>query len=106
MIYQKESLANISFPLGGIGTGCIGLLGNGELSDFEIENRPQKNMRNGYTHFAVRATKGTGSVLRVLQGDTNENYMGRSRRGATRSEERRVGKECVCQCRSRWSPYH
>ena len=23
-----------------------------------------------------------------------------------RSEERRVGKECVCQCRSRWSPYH
>ena len=24
----------------------------------------------------------------------------------TRSEERRVGKECVCQCRSRWSPYH
>ena len=25
---------------------------------------------------------------------------------ASRSEERRVGKECVCQCRSRWSPYH
>src|SRR3546814_11614693 len=29
--------------------------------------------------------------------------------GATttrRSEERRVGKECVSTCRSRWSPYH
>src|SRR3546814_2747075 len=24
----------------------------------------------------------------------------------TRSEERRVGKECVSTCRSRWSPYH
>src|SRR3546814_2061081 len=23
-----------------------------------------------------------------------------------RSEERRVGKECVRKCRSRWSPYH
>ena len=25
---------------------------------------------------------------------------------AIRSEERRVGKECVQPCRSRWSPYH
>ena len=24
----------------------------------------------------------------------------------TRSEERRVGKECASMCRSRWSPYH
>jgi hypothetical protein len=23
-----------------------------------------------------------------------------------RSEERRVGKECKAECRSRWSPYH
>src|SRR3546814_2334232 len=27
-------------------------------------------------------------------------------RGGDRSEERRVGKECVNTCRSRWSPYH
>src|SRR3546814_15060764 len=27
-------------------------------------------------------------------------------RYACRSEERRVGKECVSTCRSRWSPYH
>src|SRR3546814_15547497 len=26
--------------------------------------------------------------------------------GTDRSEERRVGKECVSTCRSRWSPYH
>ena len=25
---------------------------------------------------------------------------------AMRSEERRVGKECLRLCRSRWSPYH
>src|SRR3546814_20883689 len=27
-------------------------------------------------------------------------------RPLVRSEERRVGKECVSTCRSRWSPYH
>ena len=27
-------------------------------------------------------------------------------RMAKRSEERRVGKECLHACRSRWSPYH
>src|SRR3546814_1238450 len=29
-----------------------------------------------------------------------------ARRALPRSEERRVGKECVSTCRSRWSPYH
>ena len=29
-----------------------------------------------------------------------------SRGNPERSEERRVGKECVFLCRSRWSPYH
>src|SRR3546814_6586371 len=32
-----------------------------------------------------------------------EAYYGEN---AERSEERRVGKECVSTCRSRWSPYH
>src|SRR3546814_5785759 len=34
--------------------------------------------------------------------------IGRSRLvvDPVRSEERRVGKECVSTCRSRWSPYH
>src|SRR3546814_13721802 len=31
-------------------------------------------------------------------------YFGRNL--PDRSEERRVGKECVSTCRSRWSPYH
>src|SRR3546814_19750576 len=26
--------------------------------------------------------------------------------GVSRSEERRVGKECVSTCKSRWTPYH
>src|SRR3546814_11286360 len=32
--------------------------------------------------------------------------FGQSGAGDNRSEERRVGKECVSTCRSRWTPYH
>src|SRR3546814_4508030 len=35
-----------------------------------------------------------------------ERAAGSPRAGRARSEERRVGKECVSTCRSRWSPYH
>src|SRR3546814_12747240 len=34
------------------------------------------------------------------------NAPARLRTAVARSEERRVGKECVSTCRSRWSPYH
>src|SRR3546814_4121837 len=33
-------------------------------------------------------------------------FQGLPARICWRSEERRVGKECVSTCRSRWSPYH
>ena len=33
-------------------------------------------------------------------------HTDRSLNNDKRSEERRVGKECLTQCRSRWSPYH
>src|SRR3546814_7578328 len=36
----------------------------------------------------------------VMSASTEAPLMSR------RSEERRVGKECVSTCRSRWSPYH
>src|SRR3546814_5783369 len=36
----------------------------------------------------------------------NAGERGGQRESTGRSEERRVGKECVSTCRSRWSPYH
>ena len=36
----------------------------------------------------------------------NDERDSRALHGLTRSEERRVGKECRPLCRSRWSPYH
>ena len=70
MIYEKEHLKEISFPLGGIGSGCIGLTGNGRLKDFEIFNRPNKDTENGWTHFAVRCLDNEKVVdARVLVSD-------------------------------------
>src|SRR3546814_20314816 len=61
-------------------------------------------------------------VLLVIDGNTGQNAIAQIRAfdaaigltglvvtkldgTAKRSEERRVGKECVSKCRSRWSPY-
>ena len=56
---------------------------------------------------------GDKETLTVKPTKCNENGMdycldisGNSRGVSRRSEERRVGKECLCWCRSRWSPYH
>ena len=42
----------------------------------------------------------------VLKGIAREERARRIAFVVQRSEERRVGKECMVQCRSRWSPYH
>ena len=80
MIYEKQKTKQISFPLGGIGTGCIGLSGNGELMEWEIFNRPNKKQRNGYSHFAIKATFADKTVTKVLHGDTNDDLMGTPRK--------------------------
>lgn len=69
-IYTGSKTKEISFPLGGIGSGCIGLSGSGRLIDWEIFNRPNKGSLNGFTHFAVKAEAG-GKLIdaRILQGD-------------------------------------
>src|SRR3546814_4101074 len=41
-----------------------------------------------------------------LIGETEDVPAGGREGAKDRSEERRVGKECVSTCRSRWSPYH
>src|SRR3546814_3477022 len=53
------------------------------------------------------------SAMRILRQSTPVGLsalllgdLSRACPGCSRSEERRVGKECVSTCRSRWSPYH
>ena len=54
---------------------------------------------------AVLGLGNVGSeVVRIIEESASDLT---ARIGAPlRSEERRVGKECLTQCRSRWSPYH
>src|SRR3546814_18979163 len=66
-----------------------------------------------YTHFLGMSepTKGLDFAAYVAGRPASarkqiRNYERRERKlRDTRSEERRVGKECVSTCRSRWSPY-
>src|SRR3546814_12635084 len=44
--------------------------------------------------------------LKLLERRITEHVPAAYLTGEARSEERRVGKECVSTCRSRWSPYH
>src|SRR4029078_12805383 len=75
--YSGERGREVSFPLGGIGTGSIGLSGAGRLVDWEILNRPHKGVTNGLSHFAVRAER-DGKVIdaRILNGPYLGNRTG------------------------------
>ena len=53
MIYTGHQLKEIVFPLGGIGTGSVGLAGNGRLCDFELFNRPNKGSIMSFTHYSL-----------------------------------------------------
>ena len=80
MIYKNSKLKEIAFPLGGIGTGSIGLAGNGALVEWEIFNRPNKGSRNGYSSFAIKAQFPDGkSVIKILQGDHTKDLCGQYR---------------------------
>jgi len=78
-VYRGQYTKEISFPLGGIGTGSVGLSGNGRLIDFEIMDRPNKNSTNGFTHFAVKAENDSEVLCsKVLSGDLPTPYAGES----------------------------
>src|SRR3546814_9494077 len=67
-------------------------------SDLEIQSFGEDN--EGFSHIVFAEGLYLGQDhFRLDRGD-----VGRELR--VRSEERRVGKECVSTCRSRWSPYH
>src|SRR3546814_8834505 len=55
----------------------------------------------GFERHEQRATIASRGILR-RRDDLQRRQFG----SGSRSEERRVGKECVSTCRSRWSPYH
>src|SRR3546814_20168114 len=45
-------------------------------------------------------------IIREQFPEYRDRILAETDKRLERSEERRVGKECVSTCRSRWSPYH
>ncbi len=67
--FTGAALAQIVFPIGGIGAGSIGLTGRGSIRDWEIFNRPNFGSRLYDTFPMIWAKeKGGKPVTRILQG--------------------------------------
>src|SRR3546814_15536755 len=64
------------------------------------KNIEQLSHDMGYKAFFISGQRGATPLFPAAR----RNEVPRT--GRIRSEERRVGKECVSTCRSRWSPYH
>src|SRR3546814_13984125 len=88
------------------GGGAVGTIGSAKGNKLPYAPDFTFNVGAAYT-----TPVGDGT----LNANVNYSYSGRwyagpdniaSQPAYGRSEERRVGKECVRTCRSRWSPYH
>src|SRR3546814_15043246 len=95
-----------------------------DLSTTHIRGREMQRFRLLVASTAVALTASSAALANdeLLQMQTNPNdwvmplgnYSSTryseldqiTKENVGRSEERRVGKECVSTCRSRWSPYH
>ena len=119
IVFAQDKSAGVEgMPLSAEASGCVDfVLPPDKISDElgKIAGRfvPKKGLRNNKSktdkltgkHF-VRKNElievGTDDVvhLKRLKADRERSS------NRARSEERRVGKECAMECRSRWSPYH
>src|SRR3546814_13720152 len=89
-----------------IGGGWYDWNDDQDAADFRVEYRSGYKLLGlvkpwiGIEATTDQAVYGVGGILM-------DSYFGRRWvLTPSRSEERRVGKECVSTCRSRWSPYH
>ena len=62
--------------------------------------------KKGYSGTAIFTKEKPIAVILNIPEKILKKYNLKDKYGDPRSEERRVGKECVSTCRSRWSPYH
>src|SRR3546814_10736408 len=79
----------------GVQTCALPICLTGAVFTGRVASRIQVEGRDGVTVEVTGRAHYTGKAQFVAEPDD-----------ALRSEERRVGKECVSTCRSRWSPYH
>lgn len=76
-VFAGPHLRMISFPLGGVAAGSLGLGGRGQLRDWEIFNRPQKGHSPSYAFPAIWVQAGNSKpIARVLEARIMPPYEG------------------------------
>ena len=82
--FSGRQLKMISFPLGGVAAGSIGLGGRGQLTDWEIFNRPNKGFHPPYAFPSIWAQAGDEKpVARVLESQILPPYEGQDGLGSS-----------------------
>src|SRR3546814_632016 len=104
--YDREKLQERLAKL----AGGVAVLRVGGATEVEVKERKDRvedamnatraAVEEGIVIGGGAALLNAARVLAKLQPDNDDQRVG------VRSEERRVGKECVSTCRSRWSTYH
>jgi non-lysosomal glucosylceramidase len=75
--FTGRQLAEIAFPLGGIGTGTVSLGGRGDLRDWEIFNRPNKGKTLPFTFVALWVRHaGDAPIVRVIEAPLQPPFRG------------------------------
>lgn len=69
-----NTMPHADFPLGGIGTGTITLKASGELTDFQLFNRPSLGLNIPYTFFSMFTSWGGKKDARVLEADYGTDF--------------------------------
>src|SRR3546814_16593124 len=80
----------------------VARLGSAELARAGARQRARRHQFD----YAVHARHRADTLPNLVAQPLALRIVGRAALDEYRSEERRVGKECVRQSRSRWSPYH
>lgn len=82
-VFEGPQLKMISFPLGGVGAGSLGLGGRGQLRDWEIFNRPNQGGSPAYAFPAIWVQSGSEQpAARVLEARILPPYQGQDGLGA------------------------
>jgi uncharacterized protein (DUF608 family) len=82
-VFEGRQLKMISFPLGGVAAGSLGLGGRGQLRDWEIFNRPNQGGSPAYAFPSIWIQSGSSKpIAHVLESRILPPYQGESGLGS------------------------
>src|SRR3546814_20839368 len=98
LLHLRLALPRQGFQVSGVKQKRLAI----KADRFACQSLKPRNLSQRIKRSAITRINGTRSFERIIGARQIAHFLG----GHARSEERRVGKERVSTCRSRWSPYH